>query len=157
MTCSAASSTHPTLAPEAQFGILAAARALGEHGEANALTEDFVARYPRHPLAEEALNEMARRYVLDDDDGKAAEVYTRMIDRFPSGAFAERGAWKAGWWAYRERNFPETIRIFERGAAAFPRSDYRPSWLYWRARCVRTAGRPQRKRSSATGSRPRIT
>jgi soluble lytic murein transglycosylase len=125
---------HPTLSAEAHFGVLSVARALGDHGEANALTEDLVARHPNHPLAEEALNEMARRYVLSDDDETAAKVYLRMIDRFPGGAFAERGAWKAGWWAYRQRNFSETIRIFERGAAMFPRSDHRPSWLYWTAR-----------------------
>ena len=125
---------HETLGAEAQFGVLTAARALDEDEEFKQLTEDFAARYPTHPLTEEALNELARYYVLDDDDGKAAEVYTRMIERFPAGAFAERATWKAGWWAYRQQNFQETIRVFERGAATFPRSDYRPSWLYWSAR-----------------------
>ena len=131
---------HPTLGAEAQFGVLAAARAMGDHFEANSLTDDFVARHPHHHLAEEALNEMARRYVLDDDDETAAEIYTRMVDRFPSGAFAERGTWKAGWWAYRQANFAETVRLFERGAASFPRSDYRPSWLYWTARSYEQMG-----------------
>jgi soluble lytic murein transglycosylase len=132
--------SHPTLGVEAQFGVLTAARALGDHREANSLTEDFVARYPHHHLAEEALNEMARRYVLDDDDETAAAVYTRMVDRFPSGAFGERGAWKAGWWAYRQRTFAEALRIFERAAASFPRSDYRPAWLYWTARSYEQMG-----------------
>jgi soluble lytic murein transglycosylase len=132
--------THATLGVEAQFGVLSERRATGHHGEANDLTEDFVARHPVHPLAEEALHEMARRYVLDDDDETAAKVYTRMIDRFPGGAFAERGAWKAGWWAYRQKNFVETIRVFERGAAMFPRSDSRPSWLYWTARAYDQMG-----------------
>ena len=131
---------HPTIGVEAQFGMLATARAMGDHREANSLTEDFVARYPDHHLAEEALNEMARRYVLDDDDEAAAKVYTRMVDRFPSGVFAERGTWKAGWWAYRQRNFAETIRLFERAAATFPRSDYRPPWLYWTARSYEQSG-----------------
>jgi soluble lytic murein transglycosylase len=138
---------HETLGLDAQYGLLAAARALGSHAEANSLTEDFVARHPAHPRSEEALNEMARQYVLDDQDGKAAAVYTRMIDRFPGGAFAERGAWKAGWWAYREKNFAETIRVFERGAAHFPRSDYRPSWLYWTARTYERMG----QRAKAVG------
>lgn len=135
---------HPTLGIEARFGMVAAARALGDHSEANSLTEDFVARYPDHQLAEEALNEMARRYVLDDDDETAAKVYTRMVDRFPAGAFAERGAWKAGWWAYRQKNFAETVRVFERGVANFPRSDYRPSWLYWTARSYEHMGERQK-------------
>ena len=145
---------HDTLGPEAQFGVLSAARALDEDDEFKQLTEDFVARHPTHALAEEALNELARYYVLDDDDGKAAEIYTRMIERFPSGAFAERGAWKAGWWAYRQKNFAETIRVFERSAATFPRSDYRPSWLYWTARCYDQSGNPaaatERYRLTAT-------
>ena len=132
--------THSALGAEAQFGMLYERRATGHHDEANSLTEDFVARHPNHPLAEEALNEMARRHVLDDDDERAAKVYTRMVDRFPAGAFAERGAWKAGWWAYRQKNFAETIRVFERGAAMFPRSDYRPSWLYWTARAYEQMG-----------------
>ncbi|HUE88671.1 MAG TPA: transglycosylase SLT domain-containing protein [Vicinamibacterales bacterium] len=131
---------HAALGLDAQYGMLATARAMGQHSEANALTEDFVARYPDHPRSEEALNEMARRYVLADDDGKAAAVYTRMIDRFPGGAFAERGAWKAGWWAYRTKDFGETIRVFERGATHFPRSDYRPAWLYWTARAYDRMG-----------------
>jgi len=135
---------HKTLGVEAQYGMLAAARTMGQHAEANALTEDFVARYPDHPRSEEALNEMARRFVLDDIDGKAAQVYTRMVDRFPGGAFAQRGAWKAGWWAYREKNFAETIRVFERGAAHFPRSDYRPPWLYWTARAYDRMGQRAR-------------
>lgn len=131
---------HRTFAAEAQYGVLSAARALNDHSEANSLTETFVERHPNHPLAEAALNELARRYVLDDEDGKAAAVYTRLVDRFPAGAFAERAAWKAGWWAYRQRNFAETLRVFERAVAAFPRSDYRPSWLYWTARAYEQMG-----------------
>ncbi len=60
---------------------------------------------------------MARQYILDDEDGKAAEVYVEMAQRFPQGAFAERAFWKAGWWAYRERNFAETVKFFEQGAS----------------------------------------
>jgi soluble lytic murein transglycosylase len=135
---------HDVLGREAQFGLLRAARGLGRHEEANALTEAFVARYPGDRLAEAALYEMAVQYVLDDEDGRAAEIYTRMIDRFPAGRFAERGAWKAGWWAYRQRDFAETLRIFERAAREFPRSDYRPAWLYWTARAYEQTGERQK-------------
>ena len=131
---------HPTLGVDAQFGVLSAARAMGDHREANSLTDDFLARHPNHHLAEQALNDMARQFVLDDDDRTAASIYTRMVDRFPAGVFAERGAWKAGWWAYREKNFAETVRVFERAAASFPRSDYRPAWLYWTARSYEQMG-----------------
>ena len=63
-----------------------------------------------------------------------------MVERFPAGSFAERAAWKAGWWAFREKNFAETVRLYEHGAATFPRSDYRPSWLYWSARAYDQLG-----------------
>ena len=57
-----------------------------------------------------------------------------MYQKFPTGHYAERAAWKIGWWAYRSDNYAETVRVFEGAAANFPRSDYRPPWLYWSAR-----------------------
>jgi soluble lytic murein transglycosylase len=131
---------HPALAADAQYGMILAARGLGERSEAYQLTSDFIARNPTHPYGEEALNERARRYILDSDDAKAADVYARMVERYPAGAFTQRAAWKAGWWAYRHGNYRETIRLFEHGAATFPRSDYRPSWLYWSARAYDNVG-----------------
>ena len=60
--------------------------------------------------------------------------------RFPAGRFGERAAWKAGWWAYRQGAMADAVRFFETGAASFPRSDYRPSWLYWSARAKEQLG-----------------
>jgi TolA-binding protein len=56
-----------------------------------------------------------------------------MLNRYPAGRFAERAAWKAGWWAYRQGQFSDALQYFDKGAEQFPRSDYRPSWLYWSA------------------------
>ena len=53
------------------------------------------------------------------------------MQRFPAGRHAERAAWKAGWWAYRHREDAAAVTYFEIGARNFPRSDYRPAWLYW--------------------------
>jgi soluble lytic murein transglycosylase len=132
--------SHPTLAADALFALVFAARAAGDDTEFKQLVEDAVTRHPRHPQAEEALNELARYFVLNDDDGTAAQVYTRLFAQFPTGAFAERAAWKAGWWAYRQKNYQETVRVFEHASAAFPRSDFRPSWLYWSARAYDAMG-----------------
>jgi soluble lytic murein transglycosylase len=63
-----------------------------------------------------------------------------MLDRFPAGRFAERAAWKAGWWAYRQGRFTDALQYFDKGASQFPRSDYRPSWLYWSGRAAQQAG-----------------
>jgi soluble lytic murein transglycosylase len=57
-----------------------------------------------------------------------------MYEKFPTGHYAERAAWKIGWWAYKSGRYADTIRAFESAAEHFPRSDYRPTWLYWSAR-----------------------
>src|SRR3954447_11533794 len=57
-----------------------------------------------------------------------------MYQKFPTGHYAERAAWKVGWWAYKHDRFAQTVAAFESAALSFPRSDYRPAWLYWSAR-----------------------
>jgi soluble lytic murein transglycosylase len=131
---------HATFAAEAAYGLIQAERALGSEEAARDLTQTFITRFPSHPLGEAALNEMARQYILSDEDDRAAEVYVQMTELFPQGPFAERAFWKAGWWAYREKNFRDTVQFFEHGARRFPRSDYRPSWLYWSARAYDQLG-----------------
>ena len=42
---------HDTLGREAQFGLVVAARELGEKDDFRQLTKDFIARYPNDPLA----------------------------------------------------------------------------------------------------------
>jgi soluble lytic murein transglycosylase len=125
---------HPKYAEEAQFALLGVTRDLGETDAYRSMVRAFVTAYPRGARAEEALNDVATHYVRADEDARAAEIFREMVDKFPTGRYAERAAWKAGWWAYRNDEYGETVRIFERGAAAFPRSDYRPAWLYWSAR-----------------------
>lgn len=133
---------HAQHAEHAQFALLGVSRDLDKDDYPSAVRA-FVAKYPASARSEEALNDLARFYVLADEDGKAADVYRAMVERFPAGAFAERAAWKAGWWAYRHDNYSEVIRIFEQGAATFPRSDYRPSWLYWSGRAYDGLGEEQ--------------
>lgn len=125
---------HKTLGVEAEYGLIAAEWALGAREDARQMTRDFAARHAAHPLVEAALGELARRFILDDEDGQAAAVYAEMVARFPNGALAERAYWKAGWSAYRAKDFGRTVAFFEQGARTFPRSDYRPLWLYWSAR-----------------------
>ena len=82
--------------------------------------------FPTETWSEEALNHLATHYIVSDDDAKADETFREMFARFPSGRYAERAAWKIGWRAYQSRQYTETIRVFERGSANFPRSD----WLF---------------------------
>ena len=98
--------------------------------EARELVKDF----PTSEWAAEALNALALHYVVIDEDDEADVVFRELAQKFPKHRHAERAAWKAGWAAYRNGRFDEAIPFFETAAAAFPRADYRPSWLYWAGR-----------------------
>ena len=119
---------------EARFFHLTATRALGDHATYVALARGLVKDHPDTEWAQEALNNLATHYVLIDDDAEADSVFREFYRRYPKSRFAERAAWKAGWWSYRKGDFAEAADFFESAAAAFPRADNRPAWLYWAGR-----------------------
>ena len=128
------------LAEEANFHYVTATRGLNLKNEHRTLARAFVDRFPSSPYAEEILNSLASVHIVDDEDADADAIFREMLDRFPAGRFAERAAWKAGWTAYREGRFTDALQYFDKGSAQFPRSDYRPSWLYWAGRAAQQAG-----------------
>jgi TolA-binding protein len=119
---------------EARFFDLSAVRELGDDEQFVAMTRAFVQEFPDSSWSEEALSNLGSHYIISDEDEAAARTFRELYEKFPSGQRAERAAWKYGWWSYQQRQYAETIRIFEQVASAFPRSDYRPSFLYWAAR-----------------------
>jgi soluble lytic murein transglycosylase len=120
--------------PEALFYYASALRGLKNTSEFTRRMRSLTQRFPDSPWAESALDALATHYLAEDQDERAIDVFREMLARFPSGRRAERAAWKAGWWAYRHGEFADAAGIFDGAAAAFPRSDYRPSYLYWSAR-----------------------
>jgi soluble lytic murein transglycosylase len=126
---------------EARFFYLSAVREQGNHQQYIDLTRALAADFPDSSWTEEALNNLGTHYILVDEDAKAAETFKELYTKFPNGERAERAAWKYGWSAYRARDYDETIRVFESAAATFPRSNYRPSWLYWTAKAHTKKGR----------------
>jgi len=125
--------------PEA---ILFFASALRESGRA----DDYIT-YARKfasewdgSFVEEALNDLATFQIVRDDDAAAAAIFGEMYARFPTGAYAERAAWRAGWWAYRNGQMGDAIRVFESAVANLGRVDRRPSFLYWAARARNQRG-----------------
>jgi soluble lytic murein transglycosylase len=119
---------------EARFFYLSALRESGRDEEYIALTKALVADFPDSSWSEEALNNLGTFYILENEDELAAQTFAELFKKFPSGARSERAAWKAGWWSYKNADYANTIRVFEDAATVFPRSDYRPSFLYWAAR-----------------------
>jgi peptidoglycan lytic transglycosylase len=119
---------------EARFFYLTAMRALGDFQSYVSLAQDLVSDHGDSAWAEETLNNLALHYVDRDDDESADRVFRELARRFPKGRYAERAAWRTGWWAYKTGRYADTAEIFEAAAVTFPRADYRPSWLYWAAR-----------------------
>jgi soluble lytic murein transglycosylase len=119
---------------EARFFHLSSLRELGQRDQYIAATRALVADFPDSSWSEEALNNLGTFHILDNDDAEAARVFGELYAKFPTGTRAERAAWKYGWWSYKNSEYAETARVFESAAAAHPRSDYRPSFLYWSAK-----------------------
>jgi soluble lytic murein transglycosylase len=132
---------------EAKFFYLSALRALGDQDQAATLTRALVNEFPDSTWSDEALNNLGTQYIVTNQDDLAAATFKESYEKFPNGPHAERAAWKYGWWAYTTGKYAETARVFEAAAAAFPRSDYRPPWLYWSGRAREKLG--QREASDA--------
>jgi soluble lytic murein transglycosylase len=125
---------------EARFFFLSATREMGNREEYVRLARDLAAATPGDSWTEETLNNLATHFIVTDDDTAAEAVFREVLERFPESRHAQRAAWRAGWWAYRRAEYDDTIRLFESAAARFPRSDYRPSWLYWSGRAHEKLG-----------------
>ncbi len=127
---------------ELRYVYLTALRGLGRTSEFVAGARAITAEFPDSPWTEAALDLLATHYIVNDQDERAVEVFRNLYVRFPAGRRADRAAWKVGWWAYRRGDLAEALRYFEGAAATFPRSDYRPAFLYWAGRARAQAGDP---------------
>jgi len=96
--------------------------------------------FPDSSWAEDALNDLATYYTRQDDDATADQVLRELYVKFPAGRYAARAAWKIGWGAYRGSRYADTVRYFDMTARQFPRSDYRPAFLYWAGRAYDAMG-----------------
>jgi soluble lytic murein transglycosylase len=119
---------------EALYYYALALRDLRDHAGYVKAARQVIADHPGESWAEEALNHLGTHYILVDDDDRAHAVFQELYAKYPHGRHAERAAWKAGWQSYRDRAYAAAVRYFDRAAADFPRSDYRPAWLYWSGR-----------------------
>ncbi len=119
---------------EALFFFAVSQRDLGDTDAYLKTVHRLAEEFPEQSWTEEALNNLASYRIVQDDDQGADEAFREMYAKFPAGRYAERAAWKIGWWAYKNGRYAETTGVFEAAAARFTRSDYRPSWLYWSAR-----------------------
>ena len=125
---------------EALYFYALSLRELDDRSQYMTLIRRVISEFPGDKWAEEALNQLATSYIREDEDDLADRTFRELYERFPSGRYAERAAWKIGWRAYRTGDYRETATVFSRASADFPRSDYRPSWLYWAGRAYEALG-----------------
>jgi soluble lytic murein transglycosylase len=125
---------------EARFNTLGALRGLGKGDDYVAAVRALVSAHPDSPFAEEALNDLGSYDTTGNEDAKAADVFAELYRRYPSGAHAERAAWRSGWWAYKNGTYAETVRVFEDAAERMAHADTRPAWLYWAAKAHQRLG-----------------
>jgi soluble lytic murein transglycosylase len=128
---------------EALYFYALALRSLGDHTTYVRTVRRVADEFPGERWAEEALDNLGTHYILVDDEAHADGVFRELYARYPKGPYAERAAWKVGWRAYRLGRYTETIPMFESAAANFPRSNYRPGWLYWAGRAYEALGNRQ--------------
>jgi soluble lytic murein transglycosylase len=125
---------------EARFYYAMAQRGLKDNASFVSLARALATDFSDTSWGEEALNNLATYYIQEDADEDADAVLRDLLARFPRGRYSERAAWKVGWKAYRAGNSGEAARYFEAGATNFPRSDYRPAWLFWSGRARNATG-----------------
>ena len=141
--------TSGTRPAEALYYYALAQHELKDSALYHTLMRRVLAEFPDSPWAEDALNSLANVDAHDDEDDAADRESLELFERFPKGRYTERAAWRIGWRAYRRGQFAECIRIFERAALNFPRSDYRPAWLYW-------SGRSHEALNEPAAAKPRV-
>jgi soluble lytic murein transglycosylase len=128
-------------AAEARYYWLLATRDAGAVDDYVRLTRKFVDDFPSSSWTEEALNQLASHWIVANEDEHADETFRDIATRFPAGRHADRAKWKIGWWAIKHERWDEAAGVLDRAAAASPRSDYRPSFLYWAGKAHEKAGR----------------
>jgi soluble lytic murein transglycosylase len=131
---------------EAEYLLESGLRETGHEADYVARVRAFVDRSLGDPFAEQALNDLGSYLTLRNDDARAAAVFAELYERFPAGPHADRAAWKAGWWAYKNGNFADAARFFESAAVTLRTSDFRPPWLYWAARSRERLGETEEAR-----------
>ena len=101
---------------------------------------ELLDRFPDSSWAEDALNDLATYYGRQDDDATAGEVLRELYSKFPAGRYSARAGWQIGWRAYRTGRYADAAKYFDMTARQFPRSDFRPAFLYWSGRAYDAMG-----------------
>jgi len=110
------------------------ARNVGGAGEHDALVQQLMTQYAHSRWLEEALYSGGNMYLIHQDDSKAIEEYTALVQHFPNSTYAPNSHWHAAWLNYRLRQYPEAARLMDEQIVNYPAGTQVPGALYWRGR-----------------------
>jgi soluble lytic murein transglycosylase len=110
------------------------ARNMGNTDEHDALVQKLMAQYPQSRWLEEALYSGGNMYLIRQDDAKAIEEYSALVQHFPRSTYAPSSHWHAAWLNYRLRQYPEAARLMDEQIVNYPAGTEIPGALYWRGR-----------------------
>ena len=148
----AVSEATTSLEAEARYFHLSAIRELGDRKTYVTLARELVTDFPTSEWAAETLNGLASHYLVVDEDAEADLVFRELAQSIPATSLCGAGGVEGGMGRVSQpAASTKRSRLFESAAAAFPRADYRPSWLYWSGRS-RDQLNDAARRTSAIGS-----
>ncbi len=102
---------------------------------------------PTSPWLEQALLSAANLHLVHHEYDQALDAFREIQQRFPNGARASYGHWKAAWLTFRQGRTQEAKKAFEEQIALYPSGAETPSALYWRARLAEEDNQPTMARA----------
>jgi len=97
---------------------------------------------PTSPWLEQALLSAANLHLVHHEYDQALDTFREIQQRFPNGARASYGHWKAAWLTFRQGRIEEAKKAFEDQIALYPNGAETSSALYWRARLAEEDNQP---------------
>jgi soluble lytic murein transglycosylase len=97
---------------------------------------------PTSPWLEQALLSAANLHLVHHEYDKALDTFREIQQRFPSGARASYGHWKAAWLTFRQGRVEDAKKAFEEQIALYPTGAETSAALYWRARLAEEDNQP---------------
>jgi soluble lytic murein transglycosylase len=110
------------------------ARDVGDTGEHDTFVQQLMAQYPHSRWLEEALYSGGNMYLIHENDAKAIEDYTALVQHFPDSIYTPGSHWHAAWLSYRLRQYSNAARLMDEQIMNYPASTQVPGALYWRGR-----------------------
>lgn len=85
--------------------------------------ESLVKRYPKSDYADDGLYEIARSYVIQEQNQSAIHAYDRLLSAYPNSSNARKAALEKGMLYYNMHNYPDAIASYKQVIQNYPGSE----------------------------------